>query len=136
MHEDLHDVQVDLQHPWVLGLVGQQHELDAQQGDEDERGPDGPHVQAGLGLVRHPQLGDQDPHDVEQEEQVHLEVKSHSVRNGRASAPPMCRPAAVSSYHQRGADGRVDDVEQRGIRTDPAPAKAPTSWSNGADGGT
>ena len=73
MHEDLHDVHVDLGGPVLLGLVGEQDELDAQQGDEDERGPHRPHVQAGLGLVGHPQLGDQNPHDVQEEEQVHLE---------------------------------------------------------------
>lgn len=29
MHEDLHDVQVDLKHPVVLRLVGEQDELDS-----------------------------------------------------------------------------------------------------------
>lgn len=57
----------------VLRLVGQQDKLDAEQRDEDEDGPHSPHVQAGLGLVRHPQLGDEDPDDVQQEEEVHLE---------------------------------------------------------------
>lgn len=77
VHEDLHDVQVDLKDPVVLGLVGEQDELDAQQGDEDEGGPHGPHVEAGLGLVRHPQLGDEDADDVQQEEEIHLEPKRH-----------------------------------------------------------
>ncbi|TNN49327.1 hypothetical protein EYF80_040502 [Liparis tanakae] len=68
---------VDLKDPVVLGLVGEQHKLDAQQGDEDEGGPHGPHVEAGLGLVRHPQLGDEDADDVQQEEEIHLEPKRH-----------------------------------------------------------
>lgn len=71
--EDLHDVHVDLHHPVVLGLVGEQDELDPQQRDEDQGGPHGPHVEAGLGLVGDPQLGDQNPDDVQQEEQIHLE---------------------------------------------------------------
>lgn len=100
MHEDLHDVQVDLGDPVILRLVGQQDELDAEQRDEDERGPHGPHVEVGLGLVRHPQLGDEDADDVEQEEKVD---------------------------HQRGADGAVDDVQQRGVRAHPAPADAGSS---------
>lgn len=73
MHEDFNDVQVDLRHPVLSGLVREQHILDAEQRDEDERRPHGPHVEAGLGLVRHLQLGDEDPDDVEQEEEVHLE---------------------------------------------------------------
>lgn len=76
VHEDLHDVQVDLRHPVVLRLVGEQDELDAQQRDEDEGGSHGPHVEAGLGVVRHPQFGDEDPDDVEQEEEIHLELKN------------------------------------------------------------
>lgn len=79
MHEDLHDVYVDLGGPVFLGLVGEQDELDAEQRDEDEGGPHRPHVQAGLGLVRHPQLGDENAHDVQQEEEVHLE--SQKVKN-------------------------------------------------------
>ncbi|KAG7236196.1 hypothetical protein INR49_001314, partial [Caranx melampygus] len=58
--------EVDLGCPVLVGLVGDQDELDAQ-GDEDEGGSHGPHVEAGLGLVRHPQLGDENPNDVEQE---------------------------------------------------------------------
>lgn len=76
MHEDLHDVQVDLKHPVVLRLVGEQDELDSQQRDEDEGGSNSPHVEAGLGVVRHPQLGDENPDDVEQEEEIHLESKN------------------------------------------------------------
>ena len=72
MHEDFHDVEVNLGDPLLLGLVGEQDKLDAEQWDEDEGGPHGPHVEAGLGLVRHPQLGDENPDDVQQEEEVHL----------------------------------------------------------------
>lgn len=81
VHEDLHDVGVDLVAPVVVGLVGQQDVLDAEQRDEDERGPHRPHVQAGLGLVRHPQLGDEHLHDVEQEEEVHLESHRGRMRS-------------------------------------------------------
>lgn len=76
MHEDLHDVQVDLRDPVLLGLVGEQHELDAEEGDEDERCSHRPHVEAGLGLMRHSQLCDKNPNDVQQEEKIHLETKS------------------------------------------------------------
>lgn len=72
MHEDFHDVQVDLRDPVILRLVGEQDKLDAEQRDEDEGGPHSPHVEAGLGLVRHPQLGDENPNDVQQEEKIHL----------------------------------------------------------------
>lgn len=72
MHQDLHHVHVALKDALVVGFVRQQHELDPQQRDEDEGCSDRPHVQAGLSLVGHPQLGDQDPHDVEQKEQVDL----------------------------------------------------------------
>ena len=74
MHEDVHDVVVDLGGDPSRGLVGQQDELDAQEGDEDQGGPHRLHVQAGLCLVGHLQLGDEHPHDVEQEEEVHLEM--------------------------------------------------------------
>lgn len=57
----------------VLGLVGEQDKLNTQQRDEDEGGSHSPHVEAGLGLMRHPQFGDENPHDVQQEEKVHLE---------------------------------------------------------------
>lgn len=76
MHEDVHDVQVDLIDPVITGLVGEQDILDAEQRDEDEGGPHGPHVEAGLGLVRDPQLGDENPDDVQQEEKIHLETKT------------------------------------------------------------
>lgn len=68
VHEDFHDVHVDLKDPVILGLVGEQDKLDAKQRDEDEGGSHSPHVEAGLGLVRHPQLRDENPNDVQQEE--------------------------------------------------------------------
>lgn len=73
VHEDFHDVQIDLKNPWVLGFVGEQHKLNTQQRDEDEGGSHSPHVEARLGLVGHSQLGDENPNDVQQEEKVHLE---------------------------------------------------------------
>lgn len=76
MHNDVHDVQVDLKDPVIVGLVGEQDKLDAEQRDEDEGGSHGPHVEAGFGLVRHPQLGDKNPDDVQQEEKIHLETKT------------------------------------------------------------
>lgn len=72
MHQDLHDVHVALKDALVVGFVRQQHELDPQQRNEDEGGSDSAHVQAGLSLVGHPQLGDQNPDDVQQKEQVDL----------------------------------------------------------------
>ena len=74
MNEDLRDVVVDLGGDPSRGLVGQQQNLDAQEGDEDQGGPHRLHVQSELSLVGHLQLGDENPHDVEQEEEVHLEM--------------------------------------------------------------
>lgn len=67
MHKDLHDVHVDLIDPLILRLVGKEHKLDPQQGNEDESGPDCPHVQAGFSLMSHSQLGDENSHNVEEE---------------------------------------------------------------------
>lgn len=95
VHEDVHDVQEDLGGPVLLRLVGQQDKLDAQKRDEDEGGSHSPHVQAGLGLVRHPQLSDEDPNDVQQEEEVHLEAN----RAGSSSsllANCVSQPCGVS----------------------------------------
>lgn len=64
VHEDVHDVQIDLRDPVVMRLVREQHELDAEERDEDEGGSDRPHVEAGFGLVGHSQLGDKDSNDV------------------------------------------------------------------------
>lgn len=64
MHEDVHDVQIDLQHPVFMGLVGEQDKLDTEQGDEDEGGSHSSHIEAGLRLVRHSQLGDENSDDV------------------------------------------------------------------------
>ena len=75
MHEDVHDVVVDLRGASALGLVGQQHVLDPQEGHQDQGGPHSLHVQAGLCLVGHLQLGDQDAHDVQQEKQIYLRME-------------------------------------------------------------
>lgn len=72
VHEDVHDVVVHLLHGPALGAPWEQHELDAQQRHEDERGPHGLHVEVGLRLVRDLQLRDEHTHDVQQEEEVHL----------------------------------------------------------------
>lgn len=77
VQEDIHDILKDLR--VALGLVGQQDELDAQEGDEDQGGPHGLHVETGLRLVSHLQLGDEHPHDVEQEEEVDLEPQFMST---------------------------------------------------------
>lgn len=55
-----------------LRSPGKQDELGSQQRDEDERGSHCLHVGVGLGTVGLFQLGDEDPHDVEEEEEVHL----------------------------------------------------------------
>lgn len=88
MHQDLHDVHVALKDARVVGFVRQQDKLDPQQRNEDEGGPDGPHVQAGLSLVGHPQLGDQNPDDVEQKEEVYLIVQiRHTKKNSSQFGP-------------------------------------------------
>lgn len=51
---------------------GQQDELGSQQRDEDERGSHCLHVGVGFSTVGLFQLGDEDPHDVEEKEEVHL----------------------------------------------------------------
>ena len=76
MHKDVHDVVIDLGGDPSRGLVGQQDKLDAEERDEDQGGPHSLHVQTGLCLVAHLQLGDEHPHDVEQEEEVHLEINT------------------------------------------------------------
>lgn len=69
----MHDVVVDLRGNPSLWFVGQQDVLDAQERYKNQGGAHGLHVEAGLSLVGHLQLGDQDTHNVQQEEQVHLE---------------------------------------------------------------
>lgn len=75
MDQDGHEVPVDLVGAVTLGFVGQQDDLDAQEGNEDQRASHGLHVEAGLGLVGHLKLGDQHPHNVQEEEEVHLKGK-------------------------------------------------------------
>lgn len=55
-----------------LWSPGNQDELGSQQRGEDDRGSHCLHVGVGLGEVGLFQLGDEDPYDVEQEEDVHL----------------------------------------------------------------
>lgn len=73
MHEDVHDVLVDLAGDAVLRPPGEDDELDPEQGHQDEGGPHRLHVHVGLGPVRVPQLGHQHTDDVEEEEEVHLQ---------------------------------------------------------------
>lgn len=64
MHQDVHDVVVHLlRHP-ALGPPGEQHELDAQQRHQDQRGPHRLHVQVGFRLVGHFELSDEDADDI------------------------------------------------------------------------
>lgn len=91
VHQDLHDIHVALEDAGVFGFVRQQDKLDPQKRNEDEGGSDGPHVQTGLSLVGHPQFGDQDPNDVEQEEEVYLmpkirHAKKRSSQFGHSNA--------------------------------------------------
>lgn len=55
-----------------LWCPGQQDELGSQQRDEDKGGSHCLHVGVGLGTVGVFQLGDEDPYDVEEEEEVYL----------------------------------------------------------------
>lgn len=80
MHEDVHDVLKDLKGQASLRLVGDHDKLDAQQRDQDEGGSHGLHVEARLGLVGHFQLGDENPHDVQQEKEVHLKPNGAKQR--------------------------------------------------------
>lgn len=72
MHQYVHDVVVDFRGDPSFRLIGKQDKLDPQERNQDQGGSDRLHVEAGLGLVRHLQLGDEDPDDVQQEEQVDL----------------------------------------------------------------
>lgn len=86
MHQYVHDVFVYLEGHASLRLVGQQDVLDPQERHQDERGPHGFHVETGLRLVGHLQLGDEYSHNVQQEEQIDLVVgatESSSVNQQR-----------------------------------------------------
>lgn len=80
MHQDVHNVVVDLRGHPSLRLVGQQDVLDPQERHQDERGPHGFHVEAGLRLVGDLQFGDEHSHNVQQKEQVDL--RGDSSREG------------------------------------------------------
>lgn len=73
MHQDVHDVVIDLR--VAIRFIWEQDKLDTKKRDENEGGSHSPHVETGLGLVCHSQLGDENPNDVQQEEKVHLESK-------------------------------------------------------------
>lgn len=118
VHKDVHDVQIDLQGPGVVGLVGEQDKLDTKQRNEDECGPNCPHVEAGLSLVGHSQLGDEHAHNVEQEEKVYLKEKQkdlvqHCVQRVRWVQVVDNSWCFLISYHQCSADRSVNDIEQR-----------------------
>lgn len=72
MDEDVHEELVDGKRDASAGLQRHQDELSAQQRNQDDGGADRLHVDVSLGAVSDPQFGDQHPHDVQQEEQVHL----------------------------------------------------------------
>lgn len=70
--EDVHEELVDGTADASLRPPGYKDELDTQQGGEDEGRSHRLHVGRGLGAVGLLQLGDQDAHDVQEEEEVHL----------------------------------------------------------------
>ncbi len=72
MGEDVHEELVDGQRDASAGLQRHQDELNAQQRNQDDGAADRLHVDVSLGAVSDPQFSDQHPHDVQQEEQVHL----------------------------------------------------------------
>lgn len=72
MHEYVHDVVIYFRGDLSVWLVGKQNELNSQERHQDEGGSHGFHVQAGFCLMSHFQLGDEHPHDVEQEKQIDL----------------------------------------------------------------
>lgn len=88
VHQDLHDIHVALEDAGVVGFVRQQDKLDPQQRNEDEGGSDGPHVQTGLGLVGHPQFGDQNPNDVEQKEEIYLIARIRQTKKNSSQFGP------------------------------------------------
>lgn len=55
-----------------LRPLGKKDELDSQQRDQDEGGSHRLHVGCALGAVGVFQLGDQDPDDIQEKEEVHL----------------------------------------------------------------
>lgn len=72
MHEYAHDVVIYFRGDSSSWLVGNQDKLNSQERHQDEGGSHGLHVQAGFCLVSHLQLGDEYPHDVQQEKQIDL----------------------------------------------------------------
>lgn len=58
-----------------LGFPGQKDERHPQQRDQDQGGSHCLHVGCGLSTVGLPQLGDQNPDDVEEKEKVHLDSR-------------------------------------------------------------
>lgn len=72
MHQYVHDVVVYFRGDTPPRFVGQQHVLNPQQRHQDEGGSHCLHVETGLGLMSHLQLGDQHSHNVEQKKQVDL----------------------------------------------------------------
>lgn len=77
MHQDVHDVVVDFRRDPSLRFVRQQDVLNSQERYQDEGGSHRLHVETGLSLMGHLQLGDEDSHNVQQKEQIHLKRKEH-----------------------------------------------------------
>lgn len=72
MGEDVYEEIVDGPADASLWPPGEDDELDSQQRHEDEGGSHCFHVGCGLGTVGLFQLGDQNPDDVQEKEEVHL----------------------------------------------------------------
>lgn len=72
MAENVNNKVIDGAVAAFLWSPGEQDELGSQQRDEDECGPHGLHVGGRLSTVGLFQLGDQDSHDVQEKEEVHL----------------------------------------------------------------
>lgn len=68
MHKEVIDGAADA----TLWPRGKKDELDSQQRDEDEGGPHRLHVGCALSAVGVFQLGDQDPDNIQEKEEVHL----------------------------------------------------------------
>lgn len=80
MAKDVDEEIVDGPADASLGPPREQNELDPQQRDQDEGGPHRLHVGRGLSTVCLLQLGDQHPHNVQEEEKVHLDGQTVAGR--------------------------------------------------------
>lgn len=72
MHQYVHDIVVDFRGDPSFRFVGEQDILNPKKRYQDESSSHRLHVETGLSLVGHLQLGDEDSHNVQQKEQIHL----------------------------------------------------------------